>query len=244
MSIITLAGQLPTALLSQALSFSLWLAPGDSLVSVVVTADPGITIADPAPSIVGESVVFWLTGGTLGETYIITVTVTTAFGDVFPQQCRIAIGTPSVASFNAPTLDGYIAWLREQGFTDTALPADSMFLALTYENSLATVNRALISASPIIYTLAVYNLGADFLINWTPDQPGSTFFVDLRKGYGVLDFSPGVVSSSSDNGTSTSLMNPDFLKGLTMGNLQNLKTPYGRQYLAWAQSYGTVWGLS
>jgi hypothetical protein len=30
-----------------------------------------------------------------------------------------------------------------------------------------------------------------------------------------------------------------------MGNLQNLKTPYGRAYLAFAQDYGpSVWGIS
>ena len=34
------------------------------------------------------------------------------------------------------------------------------------------------------------------------------------------------------------------MKDFTLANLQNLKTPYGRQYLAWAQAYGPLWGLS
>jgi hypothetical protein len=35
------------------------------------------------------------------------------------------------------------------------------------------------------------------------------------------------------------------MQRLTLAQLQNLKTPYGREYLALAQSYGpNVWGLS
>jgi hypothetical protein len=37
---------------------------------------------------------------------------------------------------------------------------------------------------------------------------------------------------------------PDFVKTLTLANLQQLKTPWGRQYLAYAQSAGPLWGLS
>jgi len=244
-TIITLQGQLPGANLNQAVSFVDWLTPGDSIVSATVTADPGITIgSSPPPAVVGNEVIFWVSGGTLGSSYIITVTITTALGEVFPQQCRIAIGTPSVSSFNSPSLDNYLAWLRSQGFTDAALPADSMFIALTYDASLLTVNDALVVGGPMIYTLAVYNLAADMLVNWTPDQAGSTYFVDLRTAYGVFAFAPGVVTSSSDGGTSTSLQTPEFMSGLTMANLQNLKTPYGRQYLAFAQSFGPLWGLT
>lgn len=245
MEIITLRGQLPTAYLDQAVSFAEWLRPGDSIVTATVTAQPGITIgSSPPPAVDNPFVIFWVTGGTLGQTYIITVTITTAYGDIFPQQCRIAIGTPSTASFNVPSLDGYIGWLRDQGFSDAAIPADSMMLSMTYDVATATVNPALAGASPMIYTLAIYNIGADMLVNWSPDQPGQTYFADLRKAYGVFDFAPGVVTSSSDGGTSTSIMNPEFMKDFTLANLQNLKTPYGRQYLAWAQAYGPLWGLS
>ena len=37
---------------------------------------------------------------------------------------------------------------------------------------------------------------------------------------------------------------PKAFDELTIGNLQNLKTPWGRVYLGIAQSYGTLWGLS
>jgi hypothetical protein len=90
----------------------------------------------------------------------------------------------------------------------------------------------------------VYNLGGDMLINWTPDQPGQVYFANLRTSFGTNNWAPGVVTSTSDGGTSTSLTNPEFMKEFTMANLQNLKTPYGRQYLAWAQSTGSIWGMS
>lgn len=124
-----------------------------------------------------------------------------------------------------------------------ALPDDSPFLSYAYDVALATVNPALATVPPI-YMLAVYNLGGDLLVNWAQDVPPSTYWRDLREKFAIYAFAPGVVSSSSDNGTSTSLLNPDQMKDFTLAALQNLKTPWGRQYLAWAQSYGPLWGLS
>ena len=67
----------------------------------------------------------------------------------------------------------------------------------------------------------------------------------MRTKLGIAKFSPGVVSSQADAGTSTALLNPEFMKTLTMQNLQNLRDPWGRQYIAFAQSYGpTVFDLS
>jgi hypothetical protein len=54
----------------------------------------------------------------------------------------------------------------------------------------------------------------------------------------------GVIGSSADETTSESLVVPEAMKNLTLQNLQNLKTPYGRQYLYFAQAFGTNWGLS
>lgn len=97
---------------------------------------------------------------------------------------------------------------------------------------------------PNIYELAVYNLGGDNLINFAPDQVGQTFFRDARKSYQINSFVAGVISATADEGTSESMTVPDALKGLTLANLQNLKTPWGRQYLAFAMQFGTLWGMS
>ena len=93
-----------------------------------------------------------------------------------------------------------------------------------------------------MYNVAVYNLAGSLLINMAQDQPGYTYFSDLRDALGITSFSVGVVQSSADASTSESLLVPEFAQGLTVGNLQQLKDPYGRLYLQIAQSYGpTVW---
>jgi hypothetical protein len=99
-------------------------------------------------------------------------------------------------------------------------------------------------ASPLLYDNAVYNLGMSNLIEFTPDQIGRTMFATLRKTYSILAFKPGVVQSSGDEGTNTSLLVPDFMKNLTMADLQYIKTPWGRAYMAIAQRVGPVWGRS
>lgn len=145
-----------------------------------------------------------------------------------------------------PTQAGFLAWVRTRmGVPVDALPDDSIFITYAFDVAMAVCNPAL-AAVPPIYMLAVYNLGGDNLINFAPDIPPSTYWEDLRgkDGYNVYAFQPGVVTSAGDQGTSTSLLNPEFMKELTLANLQNLKTPYGRQYLAFAQSYGPLWGLS
>jgi|ERR1700747_852875 len=101
--------------------------------------------------------------------------------------------------------------------------------------------------TPIIVT------GAETFTYAIAANPGSftqggtaseTYFATLRRQFNLAGFVPGVISASNDESTGQSILNPEFMKGLTLGNLQNLKTPYGRQYLAFAQDYGQIWGVS
>lgn len=143
-----------------------------------------------------------------------------------------------------PTQAGFVAFVRGQmGIGPSVLPDDSNYLVWAYDVALAIVNRAL-AAVPPIYMLAIYNLAGDNLINYAQDTPPSTYFADLRKTWGINSFVAGVITSSSDEGTSESLTVPDAFKNLTIADLQNLKTPYGRTYLGFAQRYGTLWGIS
>lgn len=94
-----------------------------------------------------------------------------------------------------------------------------------------------------------------FQYNLSPD-PGAatllsgaavaeTFFQQARSRLKLGEFAPGVVASASDVSTSTGLLNQDFMRGLTLENLQLLKTVYGRAYMSIAQKYGpTVWGVT
>ena len=149
-----------------------------------------------------------------------------------------------------PTIAGFTAFIFGiMGVPSVALPATAPVIQWSYDFALDWVNQDLQNApsqttSWSIYARAVYNLAADTLINWAPDQSGQTYFADLRKQFGCNSFVAGVIQSSGDEGTNESLVVPEAFKELTIANLGNLKTPYGRNYLGIAQSTGTIWGLS
>lgn len=142
-----------------------------------------------------------------------------------------------------PTLAGYIDYLRNiVGISTTYLPNNNPTIEMSYGIAIEIVNIQLADISSNIYTLCVYNLATDNLINFAQDQPGQCYFVDLRASFKINSFAPGVITESHDESTGQSLLNPEFMKNLTMANLQMLKTPYGRNYMGLAQSYGTLWG--
>jgi hypothetical protein len=129
--------------------------------------------------------------------------------------------------------------------TPEAITAANGWIVTTLSVAQEVVNETLACASPLLYTLAVYNLAADRLINFAIDITDQTYFQDLRAQLRISDVSLGVVSSSSNETTSSSWLNPEALKNLTLQDLQMLKTEYGRTYMGIAQSYGsTIWGLS
>jgi len=223
-----------------------------------------------------------------------------------------------------PTLAGFILFIQQvMGVTSNYLPTTEPVIATAFNVAMSIVNPALACIDSSIYALAVYNLAADNLLNYAPDQvatitgltwasgtatattltahgfatgdtllisgnaplaynsqpgpaqsvlgtqivvtgadtftypiasnPGTftqggtaaeIYFLSLRQRFNLTGFTGGVIASSADESTSQSLLNPEFMKGLTLGNLQNLKTPYGRQYMAFAQDYGQLWGLT
>ena len=154
-----------------------------------------------------------------------------------------------------PTLAGF------QGFLYGVMKIDPLYLPSTepvigyaYQVALGIVNPALQSVpipSPsggpgtTVYALAVYNLAGSNVVQFAQDQTGRNYFLKLRADLGIDKFAPGVVASTSDQSTASALLNPEFMKTLTLQNLQNLRDPWGRQYLAFAMSAGpTIWGLS
>lgn len=157
-----------------------------------------------------------------------------------------------------PTLAGFIEFIRlVMGISTASVPDDSPYIQLAYDTAIAIANLYLKavpspSTSPSIYAQAVYNLGGDTLVNIGQDDPdapiykdGLQFFAYMRKSFNLYGFVGGVIQSASDEGTSESMVVPDAIKGFTMANLQQLKTPWGRAYMAIAQSYGpAVWGVS
>lgn len=68
----------PDSVLDWAWDFDDWLEDTDSLASKTVTAELGITV--DSSSIIGDQVVVWLSGGTAGTSYDVTVRAVTSDG--------------------------------------------------------------------------------------------------------------------------------------------------------------------
>jgi hypothetical protein len=186
-----------------------------------VDADNVLVVASPAAR----------EGATLWNVYVSTIT------SIETQQASgIALGT----NWTEPVTGLiYGRALPTQNTTAAAV------IQLSYALAIDTVNIFLDMASPQWYVLAVYNFAADRLVNYANDLTGQTYFTTLRNTLNLNTLSAGVVQSTSDNGTSVSFLNPDQLKNLMLSDLQQLKTPWGRQYLQIAQKWGTtLWGLT
>lgn len=168
---------------------------------------------------------------------------------------------------SGPTLGpgawSFVSFIRDSmGIPVEALPVDSDWIPAVYNMSLDIVNINLAFApqigNPIYssqYALAVYNLGGDRLIALTPDVvppynypgviPPVPYFQYLRDQFKIDTFVTGVVTYTSDVSTATSLQVSDWMKNLTLADLENLKTPWGRRYMAIAQQYGpTIVGIT
>jgi hypothetical protein len=144
-----------------------------------------------------------------------------------------------------PSIEGYTNWIRTiMGIPATVLPDNSPYIILSYEMAVEIVNIYLDVASPLLYTQAVYNLAADILVNIAQDIPPSTFWTDMRQSLGINNFTPGFINAANDEDTSAALLVPMNLQNLTIADLAALKTPWGRAYLAIAQSVGSMWGLT
>lgn len=146
---------------------------------------------------------------------------------------------------DGPTPAGYLSFIRNiMGINVYLLPDNSPVIDFSY-NFAINICTDLLTCIPqipgeFLYTTAVYNLAGDTLLTYGVDQPDQCFFKQAQQKYQLQTFVAGVVTFAGDEGTQSSLTVPDSLKGLTIGNLQNLKTPYGRMYLQIAQDFGSL----
>lgn len=145
-----------------------------------------------------------------------------------------------------PTLAGFQDFVTTiMGIDPVFLPAPSPYVAMAFRVACQVVNRDLAVMGGDIYSFAVYNLAGSVLLNIAQDQAGRTYFKDMRKDLSLNAFTPGLLSSTGDNGTSSSFDNPKWVEDMTIANLQQSRDPYGRAYLAIAQSAGySIVGLS
>jgi hypothetical protein len=153
----------------------------------------------------------------------------------------------------APNITDFTTFLRSVvGIDLLYLPDNAPVIGYAFNTSMAIVNPLLacmplpmpVPGSWTMYALAVYNLGADSVINFAPDQTNRTYFLELRQSFNINSFVPGVIAASSNAPTAQTTLNPEFMKTFTMRDLRNLRTPYGRAYLEIALDYGSLWGIS
>lgn len=144
-----------------------------------------------------------------------------------------------------PNSVDFISMLRtEVGLTAVDIPDDSVYITRALAWSVHWVVQVLAQVDISIYLRAVYCLAADRLINYGIDTAGNCTFATLRKNFSIYSFQPGVISSSSDESSSQSFQVSEAFNTLSIPDLQNLKTPWGREYLSYAQQAAPIWGLS
>jgi len=148
------------------------------------------------------------------------------------------------ANPNVPNLPDFLLFVQFGMAIDPLyLPTDSPVYQWSLTRALALVINLPACAGPD-YTLAVYNCAGHVLITIAPDQEGRDYFECLREKLGLLKFAAGVVAATADQATSTTLAVPDSLAQLTIGDLDFIRSPWGRVALAYNQDYGGIWGLS
>jgi len=136
-----------------------------------------------------------------------------------------------------PNLPDFVTFCQAQGVTTAILPANSDYYTWAFnyaDDIVVTVPQVPYG----LYVIAVYNLGLHHLLTIAQDQVGQTFFTSARTQFSLMSFVVGGVASSSDEATNQTLVVPEFMKNLTYSDIDVQKTPWGRQYLGYAQSYG------
>ncbi len=136
-----------------------------------------------------------------------------------------------------PNLTDFTSFATNQGVVASYTASDSEYFQWAFTRAL---NQALEAPSmpSIEYILAVYNLGTDRFVRLAMDDGQGTFYQTQRGTFNILDFRPGVVMASGDGPTSQTLVVPDWYKELPMFAQELLKTPWGREYVAYSQMYG------
>ncbi len=150
-----------------------------------------------------------------------------------------------LSTFNPTTLAGTVSPAPSSPVSDPTVSAWSAYLAWAFDQAKGVSPDPPPCLAPIIWVLATYNLGMHTLIRIAQDVSGQTFFQDLRTSFKIGSFVAGVLTNANDENTGAQLLVPEAFKKLSLGNIDLLKTPYGREYLMYIQQYGpTIVGVS
>lgn len=185
--------------------------------------------------------------------------------DFAVDRCPCAPGMPAGPYVNACYnlgLHSLIEMAQDQtGLGITALAWGNGLVTATAAVALGydvgeTFQAKVVGAAPAAYTgpICATVTGAQSFTYPLETNPGAAtapgmfnmqFFAAARKSFQLNAMVAGPVESTGDQGTNTKLIAPDFFKNLTMEDLDLIKTPWGRRYLAFAMKAGpTVVGVS
>ena len=167
----------------------------------------------------------------------------------------VSAGMAIVLSTSVPYL--YLTAWKGSNFSGTVSPAPqtavsdqtlsvytpSLLWAFQYAFDRCPAGSGYIPASA--YVPALYNLGMHQLLKIGQDISGQAFFTNARTQYSLLNFIGGIISSASDQNTASTTAVPDLLKNMNLSDLDLVKTPWGREYMAYAMEFGPyVVGMS
>jgi hypothetical protein len=146
---------------------------------------------------------------------------------------------------STPNITDFRAFVISQGVPDADLPTGSIYLQAAFDYADSLVIDPPPMLAPLLYVMAVYNLGMHYLLLTAQDEEDETYFEDMRVKYKLLDFIAGPIVATSDQGTSSAMLASDWMKNMTLSDNDKTKTPWGRYYLMYAQSYGpSIVGVS
>lgn len=152
----------------------------------------------------------------------------------------------SFATPTIPNLADFLVFLSTSvQIPPAALPSGSEWPGYAFNQIMEWIIPP--SSGNVLYSLAAYNGATHILFKITPDQTGQTYFATARSkdGYSLIVPSTGLVNSASDQGSAQTLATPDWAKNMTADALDFYKTPWGREFIAWQQTYGsTIWTLT
>lgn len=119
----------------------------------------------------------------------------------------------------------------------------SVWASYAFNQAMALTN-SVPTITPLMYVLAVYNGAGHILLTIAPDQPGLVYFQTARTDFKLLQPQIGIITSSSDEGTSNSFAVGDGMRNMSMTDLDFYRSPYGRAWLQYTQDFGGVFGLT
>lgn len=140
-----------------------------------------------------------------------------------------------------PNLTDYQTFLTNEGFTAAVLPPDSEWITWSFNRAVTTAKASCIPGALMSeYVMAVYSLATHHLVLSAQDQPGLSFFANLKAKLNTSGFVGGVVRGSGDQGTYSEVVVSKLFENLRITDLEYIKTIWGRMYLSYAQKYGSV----